>query len=311
MKRTLLSILALFAVITLSAQDIPEHISYTQIYDYIDELANSGVIEINSFAKPYSRNFIAQKLTEANEKRDELSRRQQKDLDFYMNNYALELDTVPTGILNWTNHETFALTLLQPAFHFKTNNFKMRITPILGMEVIANSKGAIIERRWGANLELDIANHLSMWGSLRDISYNGKYLKGEGMNIHDAKLSMPDYMNQFPGCQYKEASYGGDYSDSRYGIRAYTSWGSIGIAKDNIVWGDNVNGSNIISRHAPSFPMVTMHAKPCKWFEFNYFHAWLVSNVIDSTNYYVEENYTDSTSKIHYRPKISSWRLQC
>ena len=48
--------------------------------------------------------------------------------------------------------------------------------------------------------------------------------------------------------------------------------------------------------------MITLNLKPCKWFELNYIHGWLVSNVLDSTHYYVEENYTDSTSKIHYRP---------
>ena len=36
-------------------------------------------------------------------------------------------------------------------------------------------------------------------------------------------------------------------------------------------------------------PMITLQLTPCKWFQFDYFHAWLVSNVADSTYYYVEQ----------------------
>jgi hypothetical protein len=85
------------------------------------------------------------------------------------------------------------------------------------------------------------------------------------------------------GVQYKEANYGGDFSDSKGGISLYTWWGSIGLIKDNIVWGDSYNSSNIISGRAPSFPMLTLNLKPVRWLEFNYIHGWLVSNVIDSS----------------------------
>ena len=304
MKRLVLLITVLCSSIAIAAQDIPEHVAYTQIYDFIDELAADGIIEVNSAAKPYSRNFIAAKLQQAIQQRDRLTRRQQRDAVFYCNNYALERDTIPTGILNYTNHKTFALTLLPPAFHYSDKHFKARITPILGIMLTGNTNGLVIERRWGANLEMDIVKHLSVWGSLRDISFNGKHLRSShGLNVSDARLSRPNYLNDLPGCQYKEAKYGGDYSDARYGIRAYTWWGSVGIAKDNVIWGDNYNGSNILSGRAPSFPIITMHLTPVRWFELNYMHAWLVSNIIDSTSYYIEETYTDSTSKRHYRLK--------
>ncbi|HET7732446.1 MAG TPA: hypothetical protein VFK73_01310, partial [Paludibacter sp.] len=68
------------------------------------------------------------------------------------------------------------------------------------------------------------------------------------------------------------------------------NWGSVGLVKDNVVWGDNYHGSNILSGRAPSFPMLTLHLKPAKWFEMQYFHGWLVSNVLDSTHYYLDNN---------------------
>ncbi|HHT61313.1 MAG: hypothetical protein KBB61_01035 [Paludibacteraceae bacterium] len=307
MKRIFTVIGTLLGTMILFAQDIPKNTSYTQIYDFIDELAIDRVIGINSVVKPYSRDYIAQKLREAQAADSLLTKRQRKDLAFFLNDYALECDTVPKNIVSWTDKKTFALSLLQPSFHYYNKNFKARITPILGMDLIGNRKGLIMKRWWGAELQMDIVNHVSVWGSYRDQSYNGHWLRDDYFptiydKISGAKIAQPTYLNQIPGCEYKEANYGGDYSDLRGGIKAYAWWGSVGLVKDVITWGDNYNGSNIISGHAPSFPMITLNLKPCKWFELNYIHGWLVSNVLDSTHYYVEENYTDSTSKIHYRP---------
>lgn len=74
-------------------------------------------------------------------------------------------------------------------------------------------------------------------------------------------MSRPGYLNDFPGYEYKESSGGGDYSDSRGGIKYAWNWGSVGLVKDNVVWGDNYHGSNILSGRAPSFPMLTLHLK--------------------------------------------------
>ena len=306
MKKILVSFLILLSTAVVVAQDIPENIAYTQIYDFIDELAIDKVISINSVVKPYSRNFIAQKLVEAQAKDSVLTKRQKADLKFYLNDYALERDTVPTNRVSATDSKTFNLSLLQPAFHYYSPTFKARITPILGMDILANQKGAITKRWFGAEFQATIVNHVSLYASYRDQSFNGTYLSDSEFptaydKISGAKITKPTFLNNLPGVEYKEANYGGDYSDMRGGIKAYTSWGSIGLVKDVITWGDNYNGSNIISGKAPSFPMVTLNLKPCKWFELNYIHGWLISNVLDSTNYYLED-YDEGVVKKHYRP---------
>lgn len=307
MKKTSFILLLSAFTCVLSAQDVPQHISYTQIYDFIDELAAEHIIELNSAVKPYSRNTIAEKLQQARLHEDKLNKRQRADLYFFLNDYALECDTLPKSYVHWSNKRTFDLGLVQPAFHYGDKNFKCRIVPLLGMHVYANKKGAITKRWWGADLQMDIVDHISVWGSLRDNSFNGTsflsddYYASSGLKIQGARLSKPQYLNMLPGCQYKEASYGGDYSDSRGGIKAYAWWGSIGLVKDNIAWGDAYHCSNIISGRAPSFPMVTLNLKPVKWFELNYFHAWLVSNVLDSTHQYIANAGTDY-AKTYYRP---------
>jgi len=275
MKKAILSLLFTFSILSTYAQDIPEHISYTRIYDYLDELATDGIIELNSVAKPYARTLIAGKLLEAQAHSMELNKRQQDDLTFFLNEFALELNKLPETKLSMIKNDQLTAALLQPAFNYRDTLFRARISPIMGMNIIHNSNGTIFKRWYGADLQTMIGKHLSIYGSLRDISIDGPL------------LSRPGYLNDFPGYEYKESSSGGDYSDSRGGIKYTWNWGSVGFVKDNVVWGDNYHGSNILSGKTPSFPMLTLHLKPTKWFDFQYFHGWLVSNVTDSTRYYV------------------------
>jgi len=105
---TLLLICLSFGV---GAQVVYEDINNVGIYEFLDELANLKVIEINSVVKPYSRQFIAEKLMETyhlvsgegsergsgKEKRRDgkrivtLNKRQMKELLFYLQDYQIDL----------------------------------------------------------------------------------------------------------------------------------------------------------------------------------------------------------------------------
>ncbi len=291
------------------AQAIPVPMQYTEVYDYIDELITDGVITRQTAVRPYTRKQVADMLVEAQQADSILNRRQKKDLAFYLNVFALERDTISTNFVQYTDRRTFNLSLANPQFSYLTKNklFKMSIEPILGMDLYGSKIGLIIKRWWGADLKMDIAHHVSIWGSLRDISYNGtaalsdKYFANDYAKIDGAKITKPGYLNNLAGVQYKEANYGGDFSDSKGGISLYSWWGSIVLQRENIRWGDSYHCSNILSGRNPAVPMLLLQLTPCRWFQFDYFHAWLVSNVLDSTNYYVENTTTGGTYK-HYRP---------
>lgn len=314
----------LFALVTLctSAQNIPQAIEYSLIYDYIDELVSDGIIQLNTAIRPYSREVIADKLAEAARKDSLLSRRQKMDLAFYMQDYALEFDTIPDYKL-W-GHENkaqwnklkkgrqacdFNLALVEPSLSILTRdkNFKMKLKPILGMDLYASKKGMITKRWYGAELQMDICHHLSVWGSIRDNSWQGTGLLKEAWypttydQIQGARILSGEYLMNTVGVQYKESNFGGDFSDSRGGISLYSWWGSIGLQRERITWGDAYHCSNILSGRNPAVPALTLNLRPCSWFEFNYQHAWLVSNRMDST-YYYEERFTEDGSKRHYRP---------
>ena len=301
MRSKLLTIL-LFCALSVSAQRIPEMIEYTEVYDFIEELTTDGVIETNAAIKPYTRDYIAAKLKEAQAKDSLLNRRQKEDLQFYLQDYALELDTLPTyysyGHRHVTQWKTAVsnLNLADPSLHILTKDkiFKMRLRPILGMDLDYNKKGLLMHRVYGAEIQMDIAKHVSIWGSLRDNSWSGQGIEG-------SRVTQPGFLNNLAGVQYKEANYGGDFSDSRGGISLYAWWGSIGVQRERVAWGDAQHCSNILSAHNPAVPMVTLQLTPCKWFQFDYFHAWLVSNVIDSTYWYNEQQTATSTQR-EYRP---------
>ena len=306
--------LCIFPHVITWAQNIPISLSYTKVYDFIDELIMDGVVTNQTAIRPYTRNQIADMLTQAQRADSLLSNRQQNELKFYLNEFALENDLMVDNFVQYTDRRTFSLSLADPQFSYKSlnNMFKMRIRPILGGDVMLSKKGAIIQRWWGAEIQMDIAKHLSIWGSLRDNSWNGNWLNTDyfpsdyarinGARIHYGASQQTPALSNIPGVQYKEATYGGDFSDSKGGINLYSWWGSIGIQRENIRWGDSYHSSNILSGRNPAVPMITLQLTPCKWFQFDYFHAWLVSNVLDSTYYYLENTTNGNASLKNYRP---------
>ena len=306
--RCLLIVLLLTASMA-QAQVMPVSLEYTEIYDFLDELATDGIIDLTEAVRPYNRAQVAAMLSTAQQKDSLLSRRQKDDLQFYLQDYALELDTLPVYHSYGHRHVTQWITpvsnlsLADPSLHILTKNkiFKFRVRPILGMDLYASKKGAITKRWYGIDIQMDIAHHLSIWGSIRDNSWSGQGVKGSKLTYGWVGDTPFPALNNLPGVQYKEANYGGDFSDSRGGIALYTWWGRIGVERDRLQWGDAQLSSTILSAHNPAVPMVTIQLTPCKWFQFDYFHAWIVSNVLDSTYYYTEV-YDEGVTKIHYRP---------
>lgn len=322
MKKYIFILLCCMATMVVKAQNIPVAMEYTEVYDFIEELATDGVIEVTNAVKPYSRRVIADLLAEAAQKDSLLNKRQREDLDFYLQDYAMELDGMPDytlyghkNVCQWRTLRKsepkcdFNLSLVDPSLHIMTKDkaFKMRVRPILGMDLYANQKGLITKRWWGAELQMDIVGHVSVWGSLRDNSWNGTsmlkdaYFANSYAKIDGAKLTKGAFLNDLPGVQYKESNYGGDFSDSRGGVSIYSWWGSIGLQRERVMWGDAQHSANILSGHNPAVPMLTMQLTPCKWFQFDYMHAWLVSNVLDTT-YAYSEGYKEGVEKMHYRP---------
>jgi hypothetical protein len=98
LMKKILTLILLTGTLIAQSQVVYEHISRRSIYDFLDELANAQIIEVNSAIKPYSRAFIAEKLRIASEDTGQLSKRQQQELEFFMKDYRLELKPGTKGM---------------------------------------------------------------------------------------------------------------------------------------------------------------------------------------------------------------------
>ncbi|GAT61682.1 hypothetical protein [Paludibacter jiangxiensis] len=299
MKRLLILLIVALSAVGISAQNIPQHQSYSSLYDLLDELANDGIIQINSAVKPYSRTFIASKLQEASAQDSLLSKRQRADVSFYLNDYSLETGKLPFTRFDVVDEPSTKVSLWHPGVFYRSGDMWIRMTPVLGGDILRNKNGTISQRTVGAELMTQLGKHFTLYASLRDNSQSGELLsKGEKYakikspyTSKDTLMRLPSYLTQAPGAAYKVANgtnAGGDFSEMRAGVYYSWDWGNIGYAKDHIQWGDNYHGSNILSGNTPSFPFLALNLYPFKWVELNFFHGWLTSNVIDSTDYYIQ-----------------------
>ena len=108
----------------------PEYLGYTQVYDFIDELADMRIISVSSVVKPYDRNQIAAWLMEAAEVDSLLSVRQRKELLFYLNDFALECEGMYDGIVQWSNvGKVVNKKLWKEFFELRMENGELRINP--------------------------------------------------------------------------------------------------------------------------------------------------------------------------------------
>ncbi|MDA3953993.1 MAG: hypothetical protein PF485_10115 [Bacteroidales bacterium] len=283
----------LFCVTTIIngfTQNVPVHHLHTSIYDFMDELANEKVIELNTAIKPYSRKFIYSKLKEAEQKQEDLNKRQTKDLNFYLNIYAFDGDlgynpyseNAKLNILkNPPDSYRDINTGINPlGLFYKDSSFSFSLKPIWGIRYYTNQEGQVQHTWGGAEAYATVGKNWSIYASLRD-------------NYQTEILAFPQYFTTLEGGNYKvnvQGRQGGDYSEMRGGINYSWKWGSIGLVKDHLQWGNNYKGANIFSGNQPSFGMIKLQLSPVPWLDFNYYHGWLVSEVVDSTRSYTTSN---------------------
>lgn len=255
MRKFIYILILILSIMKGYSQEVYHHLTNQSVYQFLDELANQQIIDLNSALKPFSRSFIAGKLSVANDSREALSARQQKDLDFYLKDFHKELKP----------DKNFKKRL--DLFYYKDSLFTFSFNPILGIQYWTNDNGSAYHRWNGAEAFAYIGKHVGIYASLRD-------------NHENKKISEYNQLSTRFGANYK-AQY--DYSEMRGGITFSWKWGSFGLIKDHISWGSGYNGTNIFSGRSPSVSQIKLHLKPVKWFEFSYTHGWLVSEVVDST----------------------------
>ncbi len=261
--RKILLLLLLGIAVYGKSQVVYEPIT-SPVYDYLDEMANLGLIDLNTVAKPYSRQLIAEKLSEVDSIRSAeataLTKRQSEECIFYLKDFNKELKQGK----EWDKR--FDL------LYHDDDRFTISVNPILGAQAMSNDSGLFYHRRNGAEAFAYFGDHVGMYASLRD----------NGVN---RVIAEDDQITSMQGGNYKFNQDGSaEWSEMKGGIMTSWDWGEAGFIKDDFTWGNNYNGANIFSDRNPSFGYLTARLYPTDWFEMNYMHGWLVSEQLDSAN---------------------------
>jgi hypothetical protein len=274
MRKTLVLFALLTRLVLADAQTAYQHVSDLGIYNLLDELATMQIIDVTTAVKPYSRVQIARWLDEAEGQWTHLSLSQRSRLENFRKEYMMERGELKTG--GWSIYSrdtTLSVHLLTPEIAYKDSMFRFLVRPVYGYRNFSGGNDNFWATYGGAEVISYIGNNWTVYASLRD-----NFQKGQ-------RLAQPGYFTHEQGGTYKVLTgggMGGEFSEMRGGITWNWSWGALGLIKDHIQWGDNLNGSNIFSGRTPSFPMIKLHMHPAKWLEFNYYHGWLVSESLDS-----------------------------
>jgi len=277
-KKIVAGLIGLAMSLVMVAQEVPHPLQNQGVYRFIDELAAAGVINVNVLIKPYSRKAIAEWLLEAKGQPEELTLRQQQEIEFYLRDFGKEVDDF--------GEKGKRLDL----FYYKDDLFKITVNPILGGEVFTNSAGNATYWHNGFDAHATVGN----WGfyaSLRD--HHEKPL-----------LGAPEYLSKRPGGHIKG---GTDWSDMRAGVSYSWKWGSVAFVNDNLQWGSGYNGTNISTADVPPFFQYRLHINPVKWFDFNYYLGSLKSMVVDSTrSYWVTNSYGTDYREVNHSKFIAA-----
>lgn len=265
---------------------------FRDVYDYLSRLGQKGVIEYNDLIKPLPRSYLAEKLRELSEKENQLTPLERKELTFYRKDFYAELEALAERKpvkqeVKIAGKDPGARPRL---FSYRDSFFSLNLSPILGYRSGAND-GEKNTHRWnGAYLYGYLGKHIGYSFDFRDN-------REEGENVDFTKAFTP--VTGVVQDRFADST-AFEYSEARATLSGNWSWGSLSVGKDFIEWGYERNGKPVLSNKAPSFPLIRLDIQPARWFKFNYFHAWLRSDVVDSTEMYKTQT---GTERILFREK--------
>lgn len=289
-----------------TAQIVFEPISNVDIYNFLNRLAQKGVIEFYDNIKPVSRKYISEKLEELKQSEIDLTSLEKEELEFYLKEYGVERlfsneDKKDSSVLSIIRNDRNILFGYDKydrwrLFSYSSDLFKVNVSPVLGIELGKND-GAKQTHIW---------NGVSLYGYITDkIGFSFYFRDNDetGDNIDRTKAFTPE-----TGVIVAKGTNNGiQYSEVHANISTDWSWGEITIGKDFLNWGYGKSGLLVLSDKAPSFPFIRLDINPTDWLHFNYIHGWLSSGVVDSSASYL--TYVNSSRDVFRNKYLASHTL--
>lgn len=267
-----------------------------EVYNYLGRMAQKGLITFDDVSRPVNRSYIAKGLGILQDESTKLSLVEKKELDFYLREYG------SASGLSATDSATVGLFKKDAAgrwraLSIKNKDFVINADPILqGGRIYANGKHythqSVGMQVWG-----QIGKHIGFQFYGNDVTESRD---GNGQDSFAYRGPEPGFVLLTDTGSHKSMNYSVIRASIGY------SWknGSISIGQDNLLWGYGENGRIVLSDKAPAYPYLRLDYRPFPWFKFQYIHAWLNSDIIDSSRTYSFGNTVYGGRSVQYVPKF-------
>lgn len=252
------------------------------VYNYLDNISAQGYIVLSTEIKPFSRIYIAKKLIEIYNSKNEITKIEEDELFFYMRDFSNELINLGFDIgqlpktemsnYNIWNHVGFNNAGRFHLFDYKNESFTFKLDPIYGYSS-ALSDNINSTHFWnGLNLYGSISNFIGFELNFRDNSVDG--------NVDRTRTFSPQ-----TGYSFKVSREDGsmEFDEVNANLTFSNNWASLTLGKDYLYYGEGTQGNIILGNKAPSFPHIKLEVNPVEWFRFSYVYGWLNSQVVDSS----------------------------
>ncbi len=244
----------------------------SEVYNIIYRYAQKGLIEWNDIILPIDRASFKEALLKIKLQKDNLTKIEAKEIDFYLNEYLTEFnDKNPSEsiyVLKKDENNRFR------SLYLKNKEYSLFIDPTFGIEqnLYSNNKNSV-----------NYFNGLRFWGYIgknNKIGYNFFFRdvteKGDSIDINRSFSPSQGFVN------VARNSKESNYSNLTFSISYKWKNGLLSLGKENLNWGYGEFGKVILSSKAPSFVNIRLNYNPTKWLRFDYFHGWINSNLVDS-----------------------------
>lgn len=276
MKLSIFSFLFLITLNCAKGQTVYEH-HRSDIYEYLYRMANKGLVKFDDQIRPLSRVYLADCLDSLASRADQLTKLERAELAFYHRDFSDRAAIAATDTASTAKAGFFVKDAWNRwrGLLISGKNFLMRVDPVLSGGGIYGSGSALRTYGSGARLYGYAGKHWAWHFSFHDVTEEGRGIDTIRNNAATGIVG-----------RISASKKSLNFSELRGGISYTWNNGSISIGQDYLLWGYGQNGRAVLSDKAPTYPYLRLDYQPLRWLKFNYTHAWLNSNMIDSNRSY-------------------------
>lgn len=264
-----------------------------EVYNYLSRMAQKGIVNFDDNIRPLSRKYIADCLDSLSHKTDILTSIEKKELSFYGREYGNELASTPADAKPETHFFKLDPYKRWRSFSAVNKNVLLQVDPVFTAATFQGNGKSVNQSSSGLTFWGYAGKH---WGF--HFFYNDITEAGKGFDSTRQNTAETGFVRQNNNIQSSQ-----NFSQFRGSISYSWKNGSLSFGQDHLLWGYGENGKIVLSDKAPAFPFVRFDYQLFPWLKFNYTHAWLSSNLIDSPRTYATGNTLLGGQREMYIPK--------